>query len=105
MELTSLSVAELKMLLEQIPAEIKRREKADKARIRQELEELAAKSGYTLDELLNDAASSVRKKPGTVAVKYRHPTEVALAWTGRGRQPKWVAEFISGGGTMAQLTV
>jgi len=49
MDISNLSVSELKSLLEKIPAEINRREKQEKARIRQELEALAAKSGYSLD--------------------------------------------------------
>ncbi|MDX9944227.1 MAG: H-NS family nucleoid-associated regulatory protein [Azonexus sp.] len=28
-----------------------------------------------------------------------------LVWTGRGRQPKWVAEFLSAGGTIEQLAI
>ena len=52
MDLSNISTTELKSLLEKIPAELKSREKADKAKIRKELEEIAAKSGYSLDELL-----------------------------------------------------
>lgn len=105
MDLSALSIPELKALLQQIPAEIQRREKQEKTRIRQELEALAAKSGYTLDDLLGEASEKVRKISKPVAVKYRHPQDTALSWTGRGRQPKWLAEFLAGGGTMAQLAI
>lgn len=105
MDLTTLSVAELKTLLDQIPAEIKRREKQEKNRIRQELEALAEKSGYTLDQLFGDASENVRKVSKPVAVKYRHPQDASSVWTGRGRQPKWVVEFLAEGGTIEQLLV
>lgn len=105
MDLSSLSTLELKSLLDQIPAEIKRREKQEKSRIRNELEELAAKSGYTLDELLGEASEKVRKVTKPVAVKYRHPQDTSLVWTGRGRQPKWVVEFIASGGALENLAV
>lgn len=105
MDLSAISIPELKELLQQIPAEIKRREKQEKTRIRQELEALAAKNGYTLDELLGEAGEQARKVSKPVAVKYRHPNDAALAWTGRGRQPKWVVEFLAGGGTLAQLAI
>lgn len=77
----------------------------EKDRIRQELEALAAKSGYTLDELLGEAREKVRKVTQPVAVKYRHPLDTTLTWTGRGRQPKWVVAFLNAGGTQEQLAV
>ena len=106
MDISSLTVVELKSILEKIPGEIKRREKEEKKRIRQELEELAAKSGYSLDELLGESTEKkTRKSGGAVAVKYRHPQDVSLAWTGRGRQPKWIGVFLAAGGSMDQLKV
>ena len=45
MELSNLSLAELKNLLNAIPAEIKRREKDEKAKTLKELEALAAERG------------------------------------------------------------
>lgn len=103
MDISTLSVAELNALLQQIPAEIQRREKQEKTRIRQELEALAAKSGYTLDELLSEVGQQVRKVSKPVAVKYRHPQDSTLSWTGRGRQPKWLVEFLASGGRIEQL--
>lgn len=105
MDLTNLSVAELKSLLEKIPAEIKRRETDEKKRIRKELEELAAKSGYSLDELLGEAAVNVAKVKKPVAVKYRHPQDASLTWSGRGKRPRWTVEFLTNGGTLEQLAV
>jgi DNA-binding protein H-NS len=105
MDISKLSLSELKTLLEMIPAEIKRREKEEKAGIRKALEALAAQSGYTLDELLGDTTDRSRKPSKVVAVKYRHPANNSLAWTGRGRQPKWVVEYLASGGTFEQLAV
>lgn len=105
MELANLSLAQLKSLLTLIPAEIKKREKDEKAKTLKELEAFAAERGFSLDELLGSGAAKVKKEKGTVAVKYRHPQNAELAWTGRGRQPKWVAECLADGGTLEQLTV
>ena len=103
-DISALSIPELKELLNLLPKEIERRAKSEKVRIRKELEELAAKSGFSLDELLSDAVEQTKvRKP--VAVKYRHPQDSSLEWTGRGRQPKWVAEFIANGGSIEQLTI
>lgn len=105
MDLSTLTIAQLKDLLNQIPAEIKRREKAEKANLLSELKKLAADRGFSLDDVLKDVSAPGEKQKGTVAVKYRHPQNADLAWTGRGRQPKWVAEFLSNGGSMEALTV
>lgn len=103
MNLSDLSIAELKDLQNQIPKEIQRRQKDEKAKLLKEIEALAAQRGFDLGELIG----TPQKKPsgGTVAVKYRHPQNADLAWTGRGRQPRWVAEFLSQGGQIEQLLV
>ncbi len=103
MNIDTLSIAQLKSLLEQIPGEIKRREKEEKAKALAALEAVAAEHGFKLNELLETG-----KKPAEttkVAVKYRHPANPDLAWTGRGRQPKWVVAFIKVGGTLEHLAV
>ena len=105
MDLTTLSVTELNQLLSDIPKEITRREKGEKARIRKELEALAAKSGYSLEELLADGGEKVKRVGKPVASKYRHPEEHSLTWSGRGRQPKWVAEFLANGGKIESLVI
>lgn len=105
MDISTISVADLKSLLDKIPAEIKRREKEEKALIRKELEALAARSGYSLDDLLGEASEKVGKVKKLVAIKYRHPTDSSLTWTGRGRQPKWIVEYLAANaGTLEQLT-
>jgi DNA-binding protein H-NS len=105
MDLNALSVAELNKLLVEIPKEILRREKGEKARIRKELEALAAKNGYSLDDLLADSGEKAKRAGKPVAAKYRHPKDLALTWSGRGRQPKWVAEFLANGGKKEALAI
>lgn len=105
MDISQFTVTQLKSLLEMIPGEIKRREKEDKTRIRKELEALAAKSGYSLDELLGEASEKARKVSKPVAVKYRHPADATLQWTGRGRKPKWIEEYLATGGTLEAMTI
>jgi DNA-binding protein H-NS len=105
MDLSTLSVTELNKLLSDIPKEIARREKGEKARVRKELEALAAKSGYSLEELLGDAGEKTKRAGKPVAAKYRHPDEPTLTWSGRGRQPKWFAEFLASGGKIETLVI
>jgi DNA-binding protein H-NS len=105
MDLSVLSVAELNKLLSDIPKEISRRERSEKARVRKELEALAAAHGYSLEELLGDTGTSTKRASKPVAAKYRHPEDGALTWSGRGRQPKWVAEFFAKGGKVESLAI
>lgn len=101
MDLSNIALAELKSLLAQIPKEIERREKEEKSKARKEIEAFAAERGFALSDLLGEAPAKKERAP--VAVKYKHPTDAALAWTGRGRQPKWVVAFLANGGTIEQL--
>lgn len=60
--------------------------------------------GITMKELNELVTGNVRAHL-PVAVKYRHPDNKDLAWTGRGRQPKWMVEYLEAGGTLGELSV
>lgn len=36
-------------------------------------------------------------------MRYRHPTNPGQTWTGRGRRPAWVNEWLAGGGSLDDL--
>lgn len=40
-----------------------------------------------------------------VPAKYRHPKDKTLTWAGRGVHPKWVTEYLKGGGKLANLLI
>lgn len=104
MDLSTLTIAQLRDLQQQIPVELKRREAQDKANILNEVRAFAKARGFALEELVGKEAK-IKAPTGKVKVKYRHPENATLEWTGRGRQPKWVAEWLANGGTMDLLTV
>lgn len=103
MDFSNTPLAELKSLLVQIPKEIERRERDEKIKARKEIEAFAAERGFSLSDLLGETSAKKDRPP--VAVKYKHPTDATLAWTGRGRQPAWVVSFLTNGGTLDQLLV
>lgn len=104
MDLSTLTVAQLRDLQQLIPAELKRRENQEKVNILNEVRAFAKARGYAIEELLTKEAK-VKTPSGKVKVKYRHPQNSELAWTGRGRQPKWVAEWIASGASIDALAV
>lgn len=101
MNLSELSLAELKDLLTEIPKEIQRRQKAEKAKLLKEIESLAAQRGFALNDVIG--AMGGKKSGSTLVAKYRNPENAEQTWAGRGRQPKWVSEFLAKGGSLEQL--
>lgn len=51
------------------------------------------------------ASAAVQSKVETASapIRYRHPTSPMQTWTGRGRAPKWVRDWIEGGNSLEGL--
>ena len=60
--------------------------------------------GITAKDVGLSGVEVARKLPA-VPIKYRHPQNHDLAWTGRGRQPKWMEAYLHDGGSLEQLLV
>lgn len=105
MDLSNLTVTQLRELQQQIPPEIKRRESQEKTDALNKLREMAKALGYSIEELLAKE-NKVKVAAGSkVKVKYRHPQNPDLEWTGRGRKPKWVEAWLAEGGSVDNLLV
>ncbi len=105
MDLSTLSVAQLRDLQQQIPAEIKRREAQEKINILNEVRAFAKARGYAIEDLLGKESRVKATAGNKVKVKYRHPQNPELEWTGRGRKPKWVEAWVAGGASLENLLV
>jgi DNA-binding protein H-NS len=46
-----------------------------------------------------------QEKGQKVEPQYRNSADEAQTWTGRGRQPKWIAEGIAGGKQLADFKI
>ncbi|WP_317202344.1 H-NS histone family protein [Janthinobacterium sp.] len=102
MDLSSMSTVELRQLQERVKQEMKRREHQDIAKAREQILAIAQSVGIPVNELVGAGA---RAKTGSVAVRYRNPADAAQQWTGRGRQPKWVKEWLDAGKSIDLLRV
>ncbi|NTV09915.1 MAG: H-NS histone family protein [Zoogloea sp.] len=114
MSLKSYSLPELKKLNTSISREIARREAQAKTQALKHLTRLAAEAGVSLHEVVQAGASPEPKaKPAAkgsqsrpkakAAPKYRHPSDGSLTWSGRGRQPHWVAAWLGTGRSLESL--
>ena len=88
-QLDKMSVRDLRELKARIDSAIVARQSKDRVELRQKMAELAEEAGLSLDDVLGSGRKGGRGK-GSVAVKYRHPDNSTLTWTGRGRRPKWL---------------
>ena len=110
MDLSNMSVGDLRNLQEQIKQEMKAREAQEVQKAREQILAIAQSVGVPLKDLLatggrGAAAKANSTKGNTVAVRYHHPDNASQQWTGRGRQPKWVKEWVEGGKSLDKLRV
>jgi DNA-binding protein H-NS len=90
-QLEKMNVKELRDLRSKIDTAIAARQSKDKAELKQKMQELAEEAGLSLEEVLGSGGRrGARGGKGSVPVKYRHPDDSSMTWTGRGRRPKWL---------------
>jgi len=100
-DLSKLSIEDMEILAKEIETEIVTRREAEKERVLQQMRELAASIGATPETLFGKGGKAAKE----VAVKYRHPDDPSLTWTGRGKRPLWLAEALAAGKTLDDLAV
>ncbi|GAB3539453.1 H-NS histone family protein [Noviherbaspirillum agri] len=105
MKLSTLSLAELRALLGEVEDEIKIREKDEIAKARAQILAIAQEVGIPLEELIGGRGVIKADQAKKVAIQYRHPTDRALQWTGRGRQPQWIKDWLASGQTLKDLKI
>lgn len=93
-DLSGYDLAELKGLHFDIEQEIKRRTRAEREHARARIHALAADAGIPLDALVNKALP-----------RYRNPADSGQTWTGRGRQPRWIAEALANGRSLDEFKI
>ena len=102
-DLSKLSIPELKSLKDKIDSEIQIRRQKEKSDAVRQIHEIADKSGFSLDELVG--GKSGRKKGGKAPVKYRDPEDPTKTWAGRGRKPRWLEQALREGKNLEDYAV
>lgn len=105
-DLASYNLSELKGLQHDIEKEIKSRQQGELENARQQVLAIAKGAGISIDELLTTGTKKSNKGKGQkVQAQYQNPADNDQTWTGRGRQPKWIAEGIAGGKTLDDFRI
>lgn len=89
------SLNQLELIMIEVSSEIEERKKLEAENIRQKIENLLQESGLSLDDVYTEKDIGVRSNK--VPMKYRHPTDTTIEWSGRGKMPIWMRELIEAG--------
>ena len=88
-------------------------------KVRAQLVKAAQKAGYSIDELFGTGAPVAKagrapraakaaksaNKGSKIAPKYRDPADAANTWTGRGKQPRWLAGYVGQGRDVSEFLI
>jgi DNA-binding protein H-NS len=104
-DLGTLSLPELRQLARDVEEHIKWRKEEDRKRVRQQMRELAASIGMTVEEVLGYGVE--RKSKGRVLLppKYRNPENPEETWSGKGHRPQWVKEALESGRKLEEMEI
>ena len=95
LDLNSLSIAELKTLQKSIAKAIAEYDGRKKSEARAMIEAHAKKLGFALSDLLELISAKTSRKPAKV--KYQHPENPKVTWSGHGRRPRWYSDAVAVG--------
>ncbi|MCW3479561.1 H-NS histone family protein [Neisseriaceae bacterium JH1-16] len=102
MDLSTLDYTQLLDLKNQLDREINARQSEEKAKAKRQILELVKTYGLSIDDVLSKAPATTRKP---VEAKYRNPDDASQTWTGRGRKPAWVQNYIDAGFKIEDLAI
>lgn len=119
LKIDSLSPKELDALIQAAKKQKSRLAKRKPlAVVRKKLAAMLKAEGYTAEEVFGGTPSSAapkaaakakaprsRKSLGKVPPKFRNPDNPAETWTGRGKQPRWLAAFTAAGRSVDEFLI
>jgi DNA-binding protein H-NS len=105
-DLSSYNLGELKGLQVDIESEIKNRQQQEIRKAREKILAIAQDLGVSVEHLLANAGGKSKGSGGAkVQPQYHNPADRSQTWTGRGRQPKWIADGLAGGKTLDDFRI
>jgi DNA-binding protein H-NS len=109
LNLDAMSIDEMWQLHEEIGRVLSVRLTSEKRELEKRLAQLRREketrpSGPPVAQTLNGALRERRKYP-RVFPKYRNPNEPSETWSGRGKQPRWLAAALKTGHTIEEFAI
>ncbi len=99
----ALSLEELKREREKLNQQIEAIEVEEKRKVLAEVRALVKRAGLTAEDVFGQVKKT--KRSGGGQIKYRHPDNADLTWTGVGRKPKWLIDALASGKTLDSFAV
>lgn len=100
-DLDNMNTKALMNLSEKLSVRIREQQEQEKADVKEAIQKMASDSGFTVQELFG----FTRKGGVRAMVKFSNPDDRSETWTGRGRQPRWLADKISAGAKLEDFRV
>lgn len=95
-DLSNRSLAQLRTLDLQVSQELKRRHFQGLNEAREQIFRIARNAGVSLESLLSTTMSDKPKAERRAAI-FRNPANPSQEWSGRGRKPHWIKEWVDSG--------
>lgn len=103
MELSNLSVAELRKMANEINLEIEKRESKAKELVLAQIKQLVESAGMSMKEVVRLGRKGSMKNSKRPATTYVNPENPKQVWSGRGRRPAWVNAVLTSGRSLKEI--
>lgn len=97
------TLEELRIEREKLDKQIAAIETEEKRRILAQVRELVGKAGLSAEDIFGHGKKG--KRTSASPVKYQHPDDPSLTWSGVGRKPKWLTDAVASGKTLDAFAV
>jgi len=108
-DLSGLSLKDLKALNARIIKAIERNNKEERNKALDAVRKKAKSLGFSLDDLTvgeaGKARKPARKKRAPAKVAYIHPDNPELSWVGLGARPNWLKDALASGSSIEEFKV
>jgi DNA-binding protein H-NS len=105
-DLSKHNLNELKELQSQIQKEMQGRQQQEVQKAREQIIAIAQDLGMSVEALIaGGKTKSKGNSTKSVQAKFQNPADSAQTWSGRGRQPRWVAEGLASGKTLQDFKI
>ena len=107
LNLSTLNSSELQQLKNDIEKEVESR--SVKMAAIDEVKKLVASKGLSLVDVLSELGGGkspkARRELGPAPIRFRHPKDASMTWSGRGKRPNWMKEAMAQGYSEDQMKV